>query len=233
VLPSWAEYAEPAHVSLRVAHRRAPTPPCISASIGGPVWPDSRHVTATWDTDQSARRARNHGLTDTPTPPGSRTTVDLPPLPLATAIVEISTRSWFQLIERNQPRPNPAATIKSGAKPLPPLPSCRTPATAAETIGRLRCRRGLDRLPPVKPSGMSWVHSMELGRVAVWVPCGIYGRDARNLSLRTTTLSPLRHRRRHCINGCRTEVRITIESYVATTIGKTPRIMWSIGLGER
>jgi hypothetical protein len=163
----------------------------------------------------SCAKSWAHRLTDPP--PGSRTTVDLPTLPLATVVVEISARARFQLTERNQLRPNPTATIKSGAKPLPPLPSCRTPATAAKTIGRLRRRRWLDRSPPVKPSGLSWVHSMELGRVSVWVSCGIYGRDARNPSLRTTALSPLRHRSGHRIDGCRTEVRITVESNVTTT----------------
>jgi hypothetical protein len=141
---------------------------------------------------------------------------------------DLRWRARFQVTERNQPRPDLATTIKSGARPLPPLPSYRTPTTTAETIERLRRCRGLGRPPPVKPSGLTW-----LGRDAVWVPCGICGWDARSPSLRTTAPLPLRHRRGHRINECRTEVRITVESYVATTIDKTPKVMRSIGLGER
>jgi hypothetical protein len=89
------------------------------------------------------------------------------------------------------------------------------------------------RPPPVKPSGLSWVHSTDLGRVAVIAPWVISDRSTRNppsgQRLRRSSAARCGQRTR----GRQTEVRLAVMSSIAFAICRTPRIVRVSGVMGR
>jgi hypothetical protein len=103
----------------------------------------------------------------------------------------------------------------------------------AQRERKRRRRRGLDWPPPVKPSGLSWAHSTELGQVAVIAPWVISDRSTRNpppgQRLRRSSAARCGQRTR----GRQTEVRLAVMSSIAFAICRTPRIVRVSGVMGR
>jgi hypothetical protein len=216
-----------AHYSKFLAHGPAGTPthfilcslgPARQSSLTG-AWGRSRRWP--WDPLDNDAPARSRGSLSRG-PHLTPIIVDLPPLHRTGRDRDLRCVHAIWAGGCNQPRPDPRCNHKFKSQAFVSSSSLvRTSAATAETIERgIRRRWGIR----AHSGSTSWAwegcYCSAVGNL--WPECAKF----------VAPLSLCR-RRGHRTGGCRTEVRLTVRSYVVSTIDETPRIVRSSGVVGR